>query len=316
MKLKTNNPNFSIVVPSICDSKCPFCFGNTQECSLGKEKYLKNLKQALKSLPDAFKQISITGGEPTLSPWLDDILGLIDKKRFIKVVLTTSATKNGDIFKLKNISKINHINISRHSINDQENIEIFNNGNIPNSNDLKEIVSNLNDMGIDVTLNCVLGDKSKSKVTAISSLSSKPLIDNKKFKQWVHDYIQMAKDVNASAVAFRKRQDKYSDLNPTIMEMCFDNVKVIEESSCPVCRSKSQIIDGVKVVWRASLFEPSNTLKGIYELIFQPNTKVTSDWLGQNVVDPNSIDQTNRSINSSNRYVSVPHCGNISRRCG
>ena len=41
--------------------------------------FLKGLKKSLKKLPDLFNQISITGGEPTISPVFDEAMEIIRK---------------------------------------------------------------------------------------------------------------------------------------------------------------------------------------------------------------------------------------------
>jgi len=271
MNVKVNNPNFSIVVPGKCDSSCQFCFGSDKKLKkIGRIKYLKKLRDTLDGLPPYFTQISITGGEPTLSPLLEDILHSIDKDRFPKLVLTTTATKNGNLLGTRFIDKVDHINISRHSIDDEENRKIFCNNDIPDKEELKELITELNIAGIDVTLSCVLREK---------------VILDELFRARIIQYIKFAKEVNATACQFRKNQTPDSDLNPTRYELAFSEYQVVHRNECPVCRSETKYIDGMSITWRASLFEPSNEWNGIYELIFQPDGIVTSDWAGENEID-------------------------------
>lgn len=78
-----NNPNLSIVMPGGCNGNCQFCFWKqTEPCG----NYLEKVNNILKSLPSQFKQLSITGGEPTLSPYLEKVLNLIDREKYIHTV--------------------------------------------------------------------------------------------------------------------------------------------------------------------------------------------------------------------------------------
>ena len=86
MKTFNTSPNFSIVMQGGCNAACEFCFNkqhsNKKQCS--KAQYLKNLNLALKSLPNTFFQISITGNEPMLSPVIDDVLDICRKGKDIR----------------------------------------------------------------------------------------------------------------------------------------------------------------------------------------------------------------------------------------
>lgn len=271
MKLAVNNPNLTILTPSTCDSKCSFCFGYNDKVMADKVTYLSKLKYILENLPQEFEQISISGGEPTLcsSPYLEEIIGLIDKSRYPKLVLTTSGTLNGKICfdNIVKLGKIDHINISRHEVDDVANRKIFNNTDVPDIEMLRKVMIPLCNMhGIDVTLNCVM------------------MPGTRIFDIDIGEYIDMAKYAGASACCFRKIQDADSDLFPTYQESRYSEWKVVSESSCPVCRSKSQLINGMKVTWKASLLEPSNAMNGVYELIYHPNAMLTSDWGGKQII--------------------------------
>ena len=76
VKSTISNPNLSIVMPGGCNGKCDFCFWQkTKPCG----GYLEKLTGVFTSLPSQFSQLSITGGEPTLSPYLENVLNLIDR---------------------------------------------------------------------------------------------------------------------------------------------------------------------------------------------------------------------------------------------
>ena len=266
MKLLVNNPNFSIVTPFGCNAKCNFCFWN-KTTNAQKYKFFKNLRSTLDLLPKQFKQVSITGGEPT-----NDVEGLLtiletiqEKKKFDKVVMTTNGHNLLQMLReYPELSQvINHINISRHAVSDKENNDIFGTYTQPNW-DLTETIDKANELGIDVTLSAVLTDLFMEKEDIL-------------------EYINFAKAVNAQGVFFRKL---LGNLDMHHLEDKFTTPKTKKiVTECPVCRNASQFIQGMKVTWKAGVKEPSKTWAGTYELIYQENGRLTADWEGKHRID-------------------------------
>lgn len=275
------NPNLSIVVPGGCNAKCDFCFWTkTKTC----DKYLEKVQNILSNLPSQFYQLSLTGGEPTLSPYLESIVNLIDRSVFKHTVLTTNGAKlleNVNILK----GKIDHINISRHHYTDEINNKIFN-SDMLTTEQLKNVVNELNKVGIDVTFSAVLND-------------------NLSTKEDIEKYLQFAKENGASQVFFRK---PHGTLDPTNVEKEFENLES-KEYSCPVCRTKNQIINELKVSWKASLEEPSKELGTIYELILNEKAELTKDWEGKLKVDHTKINEKAEQIFESCGGYSYGGCG-------
>jgi MoaA/NifB/PqqE/SkfB family radical SAM enzyme len=250
--------NFSIIVPGGCNAKCSFCFWEEQKVS---EKYMADLIHVLDNMPVGCA-LSITGGEPTLSPYIDNILLAISfyKYKFEKVILTTNGTKL--YTKLPKISGIvDHINISRHHHNKDIRNKIFG-INIIDDEKLKIVINECNMMGIDVTFNAVLCGELKTKEDVL-------------------DFINYSKDMDVSAITFRKDYNVDGGLEVTGLESYFKDYKANYSYSCPVCRTKSQIINGLKVTWKSSAYEPSIELNDMYELVFHPSGKLTIDWAGK-----------------------------------
>lgn len=260
--VKYYNRNLSIIVPGPCNGKCNFCFW--KESKDIHSHYIKKLKSILNSIPEDFYQISLTGGEPTLSKYLVDILKAIDRNKYTKVVLTSNGTNlsnfldqfNSDVGPISDY--VDHINISRHHYSDKINNEIFKTKTIDGEN-LFYLVERIQSFGIDVTFNCVLTDNLKSKDDILN-------------------YINCAKRLNADYISFRK---PHGNLEPSEQELLFSDYEIIGESSCPVCRSKFQRIEDMNIAWKASSEEPSKELGEMYELIIHPNCKVTLDWEGK-----------------------------------
>ncbi len=245
------NPNFSIIVPGGCNGKCSFCFWKQDKMC---ENYMSNLLETMNSLPSQFYQLSLTGGEPSLSPYLDKILENIDRNKWKNTVLTSNGTNLSKFIpKMKGI--IEHVNISRHHYDDKINESIFGTNSVPNSTKLKQLVNELHKAGIDVTYSAVLTEDLNSK-------------------EGIEKYIKFANSHGVKQVFFRKQ---HGTLDPSEAEQAFESIKS-STHNCPVCRNTTQNIHGTTVVWKASLEEPSKELGMIYEVVYNQNGVLTSDW--------------------------------------
>ena len=256
------NPNFSIVVPGKCNGKCSFCFYKESKIC---ENYINKLTETMDNLPSQFYQLSLTGGEPTLSPYLDKILENIDRNRWKHTVLTTNGT---NLFKYipKLEGVIDHINISRHHYDDEINDSIFGTDSVPSSRQLKFLVKECNKVGIDVTYSAVITEHLDSK-------------------EEVEKFIEYAKGHGVNQVFLRKQ---HGTLEPTLAEQSFCDIDS-KTHSCPVCRNTTQKINESTVVWKASLEEPSKSLGMIYETIYHEDGTLTSDWEQQFKIKPELI---------------------------
>ena len=267
MKIYTNNvnPNFTIILPGPCQANCDFCFWK-RESEEGS--FIKSLKRVLKKLPDNFNQISISGGEPTLSPVFEDTLTLINKYKnkgkFNKVVLTT----NGINLKKFDLTGIDHINISRHHYNDGVNQGIFKTKNIPSGEELNSINKYINKFGIDVNYNIVLVEDNE-----LSDIGT---------------FIDFAKRTGATSLTFRNQYGNYglSKLEKTIINVL--KYKPFSTSTCPVCLTNTYFVNGLKVKFHSSDYEPTESKsfdeKEVYELVLQPTGDLTKDWEAKKII--------------------------------
>lgn len=256
-----DNPNFTIITTGGCNSFCDFCTDAFKRKP--SPDYLPNLIDALsRRIPAHFTQVSISGGEPTLSPHLSAILELVKmSRRFQKVVLTTNGarlTENVELFK----KTINHLNVSRHAIGYDENTKIFGTKDIVTDLKLKAAAFELNKAGIDVNLNHVY--KKDSTLTM----------------DYVFRYIEYARSVGATSVSFRYDQNQNS-LEPTYLEKLFSDWVAVNQGGCPVCRNHTVLVNGFPVVFKASFAEPSKAIDDVYELVYHITGKLTTDWEGQ-----------------------------------
>ena len=263
MRLYNDSPNFTIIAPGGCNAKCSFCFWEQEE-TMDRDDYLVNLANTITSLPKQFWQVSISGGEPCLSPYISNILQLLDyvKKqgRICKVVLTTNGTGLKELIpEMKGV--VDYVNISRHHYYDNKNQEIYGVKTVPSKKEIKELNTLLNQIGIESNMNCVITDH-------ISDTED------------VRRMISFAKEHNYSSIAFRHQ---HGVLEAPEIERGFDNWVAQYEGECPVCRSKVQLINGMRVAWKSSLAEPKEAFDEdvVYELVHHPGGNVTADWEGE-----------------------------------
>jgi molybdenum cofactor biosynthesis enzyme MoaA len=248
--------DFKIIIPGGCNAKCSFCFaGETKTTS---PTWIGGLVTALSDATEDFKELNITGGEPTASPYLIGALGVIKKykHKFPKVVMTTNGYKlTPEILD----GAVDHLNISRHSATDKVNRAIFGTDTVPYAHNLLNMIERCNNLGIDVSLSMTLLDQTTSRN--------------------VMDMVQLARTVGASGL--KVRRDYNLGLGESNVEKSFNDIRAIHESSCSVCRVKTQLIKGLKVSWHAGVMEPSDIIKDdIHEIILQPTGKLTLDYAG------------------------------------
>jgi MoaA/NifB/PqqE/SkfB family radical SAM enzyme len=268
--LVTPNPNLSIILPGGCNANCQFCFW--KESSKTCQDYPARLAEVLDSLPSEFQQISITGGEPTISPAWSGVIKVLGERlaRWPKKVLNTNGVlavhpeKYYEVVKRMQEGGINHINWSRHACSEAENKKIFNSNRVPNKIMMTSAIDDLAAEGIDVTINTVMGRGIKNRVD-------------------LANYIKFAHDVGANAVCLRKEVYEGSDLEYHELEELFADYKEVHSTSCPVCRSRTILFRGCPVTFKAGLMETAKD--GIYELILHPDGKLTIDWAAKKVVD-------------------------------
>ncbi len=296
----TDEPNFTIVLPVNCNMECSFCSWRTANQNIqdtNDSYFLKNLRIVLEELPEQFKQITISGGEPSLYTNLEQVMMFIGYHKFKnikKVVFTTNGTN------LKELSKnswftsvVDYVNISKHHYNDEENNEIFK-GQLINWEEIKEISSELGNYGIPTNINCVLSDS----------------IEKRYPNNFVPIFVNTARYNYINSITFRKDYDDGDNIHH--LEKLL--VKHKEDNHCPVCRKTHYIIDGMNIYFTSSVFEPNKILKNnLYEIILQPNGKLTMDWAGKNEL---STMQVIKNIKMSSPVLREPVEPNIKKSLG
>jgi len=224
------------------------------------------------TLPKQFKSVSITGGEPNLNPNLVKVLleTIQRSARFDRIVYNTSGGHMESIISEVNRLGLGHkfcINLSRHHYDDTINNQIFHSP-VDMKSYVHDVVYILGSNGISVTLNCVIPN------------------DQKWGYGFIQDYLGYARSYGIMNVVFRKMVTPTSTLEPSFYEEQYKFYPLLGESSCPVCRSVTRKVQDMTVTFKASINEPVTVMSNlIYELIFQPNGKLTMDWRGNREVE-------------------------------
>ena len=256
-----NNPNLSIVLPGPCQAKCDFCFWYQKDTD---PEWVKKLEYVLDTLPECFYQVSITGGEPTLSSYLLPTLNLLEARRakYKKVVLTTNGIK---LYKcLDRVNEVvDHVNISRHHWLQTENVKVFKTEHVPDESLLALYSEALKDK---VTYNCVIKDM--------------PVED-------MYSFLNFAQKMGVKHVSFRQEHGSLEGVR--IEEHLEKNHTKTGIGGCPVCRSSFfdvELPEGIMDVnVKYSVLEPKDVIDGIYELVYHSDGKLTADWEANIIID-------------------------------
>lgn len=259
-KKSRETANFSIILPGGCNAHCNFCFW--ERSKVESPMFTQQLAWFFSVLGKQVTQISLTGGEPTISPFFDDVIATLRGQKETKIVLTTNGANLKE--KLPVIAGVvQHINISRHAIDDSENRRIFGTASVPSAEELTELCDIANTLNIDVTLNKVVPHDYS---------------DKEEFEA----FVRFVKDIGASALALRKDY-AVNSLDPAPIEKQLGRRGVMR--SCPVCVTNSYLFKGVPVHFKMSLAEPSTVLPYIYEFVYHPSGRLTEDWKGEKLIE-------------------------------
>lgn len=152
-----NTLSVKIVVPTTCQANCDFCFNNytTETQKKNFDKFLYNLKGSLevikKSLNNRKITIDITGGEPTFTNRLYELLEILKPFKSERILDRIVLTTNG--FKLlcyNTLDPVDIVNVSIHDYRYPNRQSIFKTRLIPNDEDLKKICKRFNTTAVAV----------------------------------------------------------------------------------------------------------------------------------------------------------------------
>lgn len=301
------NFNFSIFIDDYCNADCKFCVAQLRyehrNLIYKKEKleyddYIKQLEFVLKTIRPLNPSISITGGEPTISPKLIDVLKLVDKYGFRKRTITTNGSHLLDMAYgrtvLENLIKYGwqHLNISRTSTDDKLNQEIMRYNSHEGYCDnemLKEILRVTNGSTLAHRISCLLLQDSVNSVEKIKDFVEFYCglgANNFIFRQlmdYSHDAVNVEKmhycesnkvDLNDIWEDF----EKYPEFVPFLNILgYYYYVEIYKYKNMATVAGESA---DMKVQYKEFEAHPNT----IYEMVFHPNGNLCGSWVDKDKI--------------------------------
>jgi hypothetical protein len=282
-----DEPNCTVILPGPCQARCAFCVEPVGPAPSSNDEWLKRLELLLDTLPKVFRVLSLSGGEPTLSPVFGQVLEMLGERgsaypmRFHRVVLTTNAHPTSFERHLPGIGRaITHVNISRHAVDERDNRRVFRlppkehaKNRIPTLGHLRGFIGTLTSRGIPVNLNCVYSEHHFLGRHAAG-------VERDDLRGRALSYIAMARELGATSVVFRHDHRDFHRNEPTWLERLFQDHQSVHEASCNSCRVVTKLIDGLPVNFKRSAYEPTKVHQEqeLYELIFHTDGTLARDW--------------------------------------
>ena len=273
------DPNFTAILPGKCQARCRFCLEPEGPPPPSAEAWLESFESLVtRELPPTFRTISISGGEPTLSPVFEPMLRILaalrQSRRIARVVLTT----NGNVKGLRKYADligaaVTNVNLSRHAADDLANARVFKTYNVADADQLRDIIAQLAQRGVPTNLNCVYSpDHAFGR--QISALSREDL------RADAEGYITFARTVGATSVVFRHDHRIWEPEVMTALEAAFADVAEVHRSQCESCRVVGKIIRGMPVNFKKSAHETVDLhmQTELYELILHSDGTLYRDW--------------------------------------
>jgi len=164
-----SNVGLTIYVTNRCNADCYFCMNKYEAnflCSkeiLDDEEYLRRLEYILQYLRPLNPSVMITGGEPTKSKRLPEVIKLVHKYGYKLRSFSTNGSGLLDIIDGKSILQymyendfLNNINISRHSVSRERNYAIMKNKEDLTNGQLSQIASFCDEHNMRARMGCTL----------------------------------------------------------------------------------------------------------------------------------------------------------------
>ena len=164
------NRNKKLIIPSVnfhlwepCNMKCGFCFATFQDVKqtilpkghLPKEEAIKVIEKLAAS---GFEKITFAGGEPTICPWISELIKLA-KEKGMTTMIVTNGSKLTDKFLKENLGYLDWIAISIDSLNESTNRSIgrtLSKKKTISETDYREIIERVKSYGYRLKINTVV----------------------------------------------------------------------------------------------------------------------------------------------------------------
>lgn len=296
------NLNLSIFVDDECNADCRFCVAQLRyehrkqlyqkEHIAEDERYLSRLRYVLEKVRPLNPSISITGGEPSISPRLLPIIRMVDELGFRKRTITTNGSGLLRVEEGKTILEhlmergFDHLNISRVCSDEGKNREIMRyceQGAYCSNEDIGQIARMVRGGGMRIRMSCILLQSAVNRVEKIREYVDfyrQYGIDNFIFRQLM-DYDHRA--VNREKIAYC--DENKVELNEIWEEMEQDEeiapymnllgyyyyVELYDYHGCRVAGESADLEQQYR--------EKSRHPDVVYEMVFHTNGVLSGSWI-------------------------------------
>jgi len=295
------NFNMTIFIDELCNADCKFCISllryehkneiYEKQKIKNHEEYYRRLRKVLDIVAPLQPSISITGGEPTISPRIIEIAKILDEYDIRKRVVTSNSTGlfrkfNGEfVIDALIENNFDHINISRSHYDDALNREVmqYKAKNYTSLNHIEKVLTVLNDSPISHRLSCVLLQE-----------GVKNLDDIKK-------YVDVLSSVGGNNFIFREMMDfdknsvnkpmmEYMDANKVRLNDVwkeFDNDSEMEAVMnilgyyyyVEIYKYKNFTVTSESANLNQQYVEKDTNPDMVYEMIFHENGNLNGSWI-------------------------------------
>lgn len=295
------NVNFSIFVDDYCNADCKFCVAQLRYENMAlaykkpkiedDEEYYRRLDEVLTYIEPLDVSVSITGGEPTLSPRFKRIIEIVDKHHIRKRTITTNGSALLQKVDGKTIldhliaCKFNHLNISKTHYDEEINKKImrYHTGYCSNE-DLAKIIPYALEHGLRPRLSCLLlkdGIHDVEGMAAYIEYYEKLGIDNIIFRELM-DYEEKTM-CNKEKIDYNLRNkvrlnDVWKEVDKDARFVPYQNllgyyyyVEMFDYHNVRVCSESADL--------RVQAKEKNANQDVVYEMVFHPNGNLNGSWV-------------------------------------
>ena len=288
------NFNFTIFLDDYCNADCKFCIEQIKTENNGrinkvgkigdKEVYLRRLDYILGKIRPFNPSISVTGGEPLLSPCFRDALRILGKYNFRKVVITTNGSNideyTDDIIQ----AGISHVNFSRPSYDRDVCQQIMRfREQQPATNTLREAIIKLEAGGVCTRFNCIISregintlSEMKKYLSFVHSMGCRHVV----FRELMSFNEQQCKNEEKMAYAAENRvrmNDIWTEMEKDREFIPFSNIRghyyYIE-----IYKFRDMTVVSERANLKFLEKYRRENLHYIYEMVFHPNGNLCAGW--------------------------------------
>lgn len=257
-------------ITNACNAKCKFCVEQNSKCSENAKYYIEQVDKMLTEMEreGILYSVSLTGGEPLLFKEFSALCDILRKHDIKFLTMNTNGT-----YLKSHIDEIDglfdFIDISRHSISDTHNNEIFGT-EVPTIEELKDIKSSLK--STKVRIQCVMCD--------VNSIDG--LLEFVNMFRFVDDisFRRLMKLPEKYGVTYKTKDDLYNQ----ILEYAFNNLKLVEQTIQDYYVYEIWNYDGINITFSYSNMNMLSNVENIEdkrvcrEFIIHPNGVISGSW--------------------------------------